>query len=324
MIYVGNPHKMFRARRSRLEASPLLSSQAAYHPQNGWYLMSPLLSSLDVNDFFPVGQYLERGEYNPNILDEGTEWVRLEDNLTDDQRGQEVVRCGTIYSIAQQLELLGLQDLAFRKLKALAKQEPYYPFAILCVTDAVFECGSENLREYLMQYLATHYWDIMLAQTQRFAEVMKADDELSQGVFRLLSGVAPVKWTDAKVEGEQVVKEEKKGNSADEDDESNPHMPTSSAMTHQSVGTNESETEPQVDERVGSRPKSPTDLGLGVKADTFFESITDTGLDIKAEPGLDMADEEMIRMALRESDKEATEEQITQMIREQSRIFKAF
>ena len=101
--------------------------------------MSPMLSNLNVDDFLPVGQYLERGEYDSNILDEGTEYVRLEMELIEPERGAEVVRCATIYSIAQIFELPGLQTLAFRKLKALAKLEPHQPFAILCVVDLGFE-----------------------------------------------------------------------------------------------------------------------------------------------------------------------------------------
>ena len=211
VIYVGNPHKRFRGNRSAIDASSLLSSLAIYHPEDGWYVMSPMLSNLDPNDFYPVGQYLERGEYDPNLLDENTEWVRFERELTSYARSQEVVRCGTIYLIAQRLELPGLQALAFRKLKVLAKHESYQPLAILCVIEVVFASGKEDLRQYLVHYLADNYWDIVLAETKKAAEVMQKNDELAKGVFGLLCGFAGFEWADDKIEEEQETKGEDKG-----------------------------------------------------------------------------------------------------------------
>ncbi|KAL2043924.1 hypothetical protein N7G274_003444 [Stereocaulon virgatum] len=157
MIYVDNPHKKFNVKRSGLEASPLLKTLLAHSPEVGWYIMSRLLSTLKENEFFPVDQYLERSEYDPIIVDEGTAYVRLAIELTGAERGGEAVRSATIYSVAQMLELSGLQDLAFRKLKALATSEPHQPFAILCIVETVLDQADEDLRQYLVQYLADHY-----------------------------------------------------------------------------------------------------------------------------------------------------------------------
>lgn len=150
--------------------------------------MSPFLSGLKKDEFHPVGEYLERGEYNPNILDEGTEYVRLAIEMTEAERGEEAVRSATIDSIAQLLELPGLQDLAFRKLKALATWDPHQAFAILCVVESNFEKAADDLRQYLVQYLADHYWELVLAETVKMAEVMRGIMSLEKGVFRLLAG----------------------------------------------------------------------------------------------------------------------------------------
>ncbi len=317
MIYVGNPHKKFRARRSGLDASPLLSSLATYHPQNGWYLMSPLLSSLDSHDFFPVGQYLERGEYNPNILDEGTEWVRLEDDMNHQQHGQEVVRCGTIYSLAQTLELPGLQDLAFRKLKALAKQESYHPLAILCVVDVVFESGDEDIRDYLVHYLADNYWNIVLAEAKKCAEVMQADHELSKGVFGLLSGIPQLKWTDTKIEDEAQVKDEGKTGSTEEANQEL-STPTSSTSTTQTFRYDEGKAEPGVEGKVDSELEVIADLGLGGRADSEVRGEAGSGLDQPAEPELVLTEEE--KKWMREDDEVATEEVITKTTQQRSQF----
>ena len=199
-------------RRNGLDASPLLSKMVCYDPDNGSYIMSPALSKLDKVNFMPVGQYLERGEYDPNILDEGTEWVRLEMNVSGQDASEEVMRCAIIYDIARTLELPGLQDLAFRKLKALAKNEPHQPFAILCVVDHVFRDAKPDMRQYLVDYLAEHLWNLVRQENKKVAEVMEADEDLSKRVFGLLAGPPEGEVKDeseGKVKVEKLLSEDK-------------------------------------------------------------------------------------------------------------------
>ena len=167
--------------------------------------MAPILSQRNKIDFFPVGQYLERGEYDPNILDEGTDWVRLVTNVSGQDAGKEVIRCATIYDIAGKLEIAGLHDLVFRKLKALAKNEPHQPSAILCAVDIVFKNARPNMRQYLVEYLAEQFWNLMTEESQHLAGVMKGDDELRKKVCGLLAGPPEI---EVKNEAEEKMKEE--------------------------------------------------------------------------------------------------------------------
>ena len=192
--------------RSGLDASPFLSKMVGHHPDHGWYVMSPALSALNKVEFMPIGQYIERGEYDPNILDEGTEWVRLETNVSGQDAGEEVIRCGIIYDIARTLELPGLQDLAFRKLKALAKNEPHQAFAILCLVARVFKDALPDMRQYLVEYLAEQFWNMMKQENGKLAEVMEADEDLQKRVFGLKAGQPQA---EVKHEAEGKMKDEK-------------------------------------------------------------------------------------------------------------------
>ena len=325
MIYVDNPHKKFRVKRSGLNASPLLSSLVAQNPENGWYLMSPMLSDLNADDFLPIGQYLERGEYDPNILDEGTEWVRLEKDLAGPERGAEVIRCATIYSTAQMLQLPGLQALAFRKLEALAKWEPHQPFAILCVVDLVFEKGNDDLRQYLMQYLAKHYWDLILAETVKISEMMQANKKLAWGVHGLLSkqaGAETAMEVDQEVKKEnetENAKVEQEGSFLSEDTakEDNPDKEKVLAEEAKEMKIRE-----ELQKKIGNETRV---FEEGKKA--AVEDEKDDGFekgDKEIEEGISQTEQEMVMMALRESDKEATEEDLTRMMEEQSKFFEAY
>ena len=177
---------MFKVKRRGLDASPLLSKLLTHHPENGWYIMSPLLSSLDADDFQPIGEFIDRREYHPNILDDGTVHVRLEGDLSPEMLRHQVARCGTVYRVAQMLEMPGLQDLAARKLKALAPH--HQALEILTVIDLVFATGGPEMRGYLTRHVADHFWNLVVAETERMVEVMSANRALAEGVFGMLSG----------------------------------------------------------------------------------------------------------------------------------------
>lgn len=167
--------------------------------------MSPTLAELDKDKFLPVGQYLERREYDPNIVDEGTEWVRLETTVgVQEDASEETIRSGIIYDTARTLELPGLQDLAFRKLKTLARNEPHQPFAILEVVDHVFKAAEPDMKKYLVKYLAEHFWNFVMAENKKFTDVMEADEVLAKRVFGLRAGLSEAEVKDKEDEEMKV------------------------------------------------------------------------------------------------------------------------
>ena len=213
-IYVDDPFRKFQIIRSAIDTSPFLSKRVSGSQEEGWYLMAPVLTSIKVEDFRPVTDYLERREYVPQLLDDGTDWVRFEWQLTPSEGDKEVVRCATIYRTAQDLELPGLQDLAFRKLKALGKFDPYTALPFLNVVELIFGRADGDVREYLATYLAEHFWEIMMKEAKTLADIMQRDRELHQAVFRLMSGLPMTEVRSAKIEDLEDgagVKEEKEG-----------------------------------------------------------------------------------------------------------------
>ncbi len=300
MIYVDNPHKLFKVRRSGLDASPLLSKLLTHHPENGWYIMSPQLSSLDAENFRPIGEYIDRREYHPNILDDHTPHVRLEGDLNPEMLRHEVVRCGTIYQVAQMLEMPGLQDLVFRKLKALTPH--YRALEMLTVIELLFDIGSPEIRQYLTQHVADHYWTLVLAETVKTVEVMKANTELMRGVFGKLSGKDDdeIKVETVKEEGKEGAKKEEglgEESKKEEVDEANNEAKGDDAKEEGMVDGDKEGAGNQVN---NANTKEKTD-----------EAITQT-------------EEEMVKMALRRSDCEQTEEDWVQLVQKQSDLFEAF
>ena len=183
---------VIRITRSKLSASPKLQDLLHRDSESGWFVMSPLLSSMTKVEFEPIAHFLQRQEYSPNLLDDGTDYVRLERPFTSEELGQEIERSGMIHSNAQQFKIEALQNLSFRKLKVLAtSDEPFPLISILNVIQEVFEVASAELRQFLIQYLAQSFWEFVDLETQKTKEVMQQMKTLAKGVHAILAGQAP-------------------------------------------------------------------------------------------------------------------------------------
>ena len=188
VIYVGNPHEEFRTKKSSLEASPLLSRLMNFNDKIGFYVMAPVLSSLSAKDFGPVIEYLDRNEYEPTLFS-GHGWEIFGPAVVDleERRNQETLRCGIVHSIAQQIELPGLQSLAFRKLKA---SQPYPAFEFLSVLRLMFrEETSEidGLRLFIVQYLADHFRELLEQETTKVLDLIDENAGLARDMFLKLA-----------------------------------------------------------------------------------------------------------------------------------------
>ena len=306
-IYVGNPHKIFKVRRSGLDASPLLSSLLRHRPEDGGYIMSPMLSRLEADDFKPIDEYIERREYDPNIVNDGTVHVRLEGGLDPEMLGDQIVRCGTIYELAKKLEMAGLQDLAFRKLKAL---EPHFePLQILTVVEVLFDIGSPGIRQYLTQYVANHYYRLVLAETEKIVEIMCTKEDLAKGVFEKLSG----KQNEIKKEN---MKEEEKPGVADEIKGGETASEPSKDLDETRKRKNAEETNPaaKLDDANKEGSMAEEDNGEGGSQPNQNED---------SDAAVSQRERDMIRMAIRRSDEEQTKKDWV-LVREGSDHFEAF
>ncbi len=321
MIYVDNPHKIFKVRRSGLDASPLLSRLLTHHPENGWYIMSPKLSSLDAENFRPIVEYIDRREYHPNILDDHTPHVRLEGDLSPEMLRHEVVRCGTIYQVAQMLEMPGLQDLVFRKLKALTPV--YEALEMLTVIELLFDIGSPEIRQYLTQHVADHYWTLVLAETEKTVEVMTTNKELMRGVFGKLSGKeddGEIKVETVKEEGKEgAKKEEGLGGESKKEEVDEANSEAKGDVAKEGSMVDEANNEANGD---GAKEGSMVDgdkEGAGNRANNASTNTKE-----KTDEAITQTEEEMVKMALRRSDCEQTEEDWVQLVQKQSDLFEAF
>ena len=252
--------------------------------------MSPMLSLLEAKEFRPISEYIERREYYPNILDDGTVHVRLEGGLNPEMLGYQIVRCGTIYKLAKELEMPGLQDLAFRKLKAL---EPHFePLQILTVVEVLFGICSPGIRQYLTQYIANHFYSLVLAETKKTVDIMFTNEDLAKGVFEKLSG------KENEIKKESVKKEEKAG-VADETEEGENISEVSKDLdeTHRMKNAEWRNPAAKLDDANKERSMVEEDNGERGSQPNKNED-TDTAV-IQTE-------RDMIRMALRRSNEEQT------------------
>lgn len=194
-VYVGNPHRIFHINCQSLKESNLLF-QSMKRDSDGWYLMNPRLSDIDVNEFSSVAEYLDHLEFKPNLLDEGTNFARLENISSQPQRSETIVQCGVLYNLAKKLELAGLQSLCFRKFKALGTLPPRELLLVLRLVFLTDPLTTEPAHDYLIDYVADHYYQVWKAESTGLLGVLMEHPQLAKAVHRRLAGFSEVKEDD--------------------------------------------------------------------------------------------------------------------------------
>ena len=202
-IYIGNPYKIFPVKLSSLQQSPLL--QGSLKSQgNEFYIMNPILSDLDAQQFVSIAEYLNHSEYSPKLLERGTIDERLENVSSKKMRSDVLVQCGLLYKLAGKLQLPQMQDLCFQKLKAI--KNPPVP-ELLTVVRLLFPNGhnaDDLIHDYVVSYFSEHYYEIWEAESDEFLAVLKEYRGLARSVHERM-GRAPK----VKVEVTEIKKKDK-------------------------------------------------------------------------------------------------------------------
>ncbi|MCJ1385629.1 hypothetical protein MMC17_008752 [Xylographa soralifera] len=205
-IFIGNPHRDFIVKRIGLEQSALLRDSIKYQSGEA-YIMSPVLADLLPDDFESVAEYLDHGEYKPNLLNEGSDYARLE-NVEDnpDQKFEAILQCGQLYTTSGRLELPGLQDLVIRKFKTL---RPYAAEDFLLITKLFYCFGQpadRGLHDFIVNYAAEHFYKLWDKASKTFKELLEFHTSLARDIFRELVGLP--KEEEVEIKAEAVGEEE--------------------------------------------------------------------------------------------------------------------
>ncbi|KAL8767806.1 MAG: hypothetical protein Q9209_005800 [Squamulea sp. 1 TL-2023] len=187
-IYVDNPHVIYTIKSNRLnETSPVLASQI-HSSKDGLYIMTPWLSAISATDFRPIAEFIESGEYHPYIIDAGTDSAHLAGLCNIQDQKIEVLKCGVVHTIAHQFDMPKLQALVISKLKTL---QPYPAEELIAMTELAFGSGlgkEDGLDELVVNYIVDKYFELSMAATARFNQLLSANDTLKNQVFAKLAG----------------------------------------------------------------------------------------------------------------------------------------
>ncbi|MCJ1431442.1 hypothetical protein MMC27_000795 [Xylographa pallens] len=186
-IFVGNPHRDFIIKRIGVEQSALLRDIIKYQSGEA-YIMSPVLADLLPAHFESVAEYLDHGEYKPNLLDEDSDYARLEKVETADQSFEAIMQCGQLYNMSGRLELPGLQNLVVRKFKAL---RPYSAEDFLLITKLFYCFGQpsdKSLHDFIVKYAVDHFYELWNAASKTFMDLLEFHASLARDIFKELGG----------------------------------------------------------------------------------------------------------------------------------------
>ncbi|KAL8998088.1 MAG: hypothetical protein Q9169_002781 [Polycauliona sp. 2 TL-2023] len=187
-IYIGNPYVVYSVKAIRLnEASPVLASYCQCS-KGDQYIWSPWLSTISADDFRPVAEFVESGEYHPYIIDAGTERAHLTGISNVQDKEVEILKCGVIYTLACQFEMPKLQALVISKLKTL---EPYPAEEFIAMSNLAFGSDlneEDGLDKLIVSYIADNFFDLVAQATQSFNKLLTANGNLMTQVCAMKAG----------------------------------------------------------------------------------------------------------------------------------------
>ena len=176
-------------KKNGLQESAILSALMLYHPDEGYYITDPTLTSIDSIQFAPVVEYLNTTEYYPLLLDYGTEYARLQGVESLEDRNFAISQCATVYALSAQFELPLLRQLAFRKFKVLASYPPEELLETIVRMFAATDPPEDEVCNYFTDYVMENFYELMESAPTSFAAIMHSVPRISGRVYAQMAAV---------------------------------------------------------------------------------------------------------------------------------------
>ena len=175
-------------RKSGITESHYLVSMLK-HENGEACIMSLVLSNLQPANFTSIAEYLDHSEYKPNLLDEGTDYARLEKVETLEQSSEAIYKCAVLYGMGHELQLPALQDLVLRKVRVL---QPYAADDFVILAKLVYRFGrvaDKSFHGFMVDYAAEHFFEFWQEESEAFAELLQENKVLARDIFERLADV---------------------------------------------------------------------------------------------------------------------------------------
>lgn len=195
-IHISKSRIPFQVPYSSLTDRLLLLDLKVWDPKQGWTISRPLFDTINPDHFRPVAEYLNRGDYAPDLVGRDTAAAHLVGVKTKEQKAAELIRCGVIFNIARDLQLSDLIELVVKKMKLL---RPWPPLELTMVLTWVLEDAStgfeadDELRSLLEEYMADNFWEFVQAQTSNLSRTMNGHPDFQAAVMARVAENAKAK-----------------------------------------------------------------------------------------------------------------------------------
>lgn len=139
---VGKENAKFRVPVTRALSNAYIIEDTVEDNILGAVVTGARWSRLTADAFRPIYQYLKHGDYRPYI--KKGQLVGLSDSSDDHAR--EIVRCGSIFNLARELQLEELVGIICQKFMLLKKQ----PLAVMVATRIMYRADQDVTRNELL------------------------------------------------------------------------------------------------------------------------------------------------------------------------------
>lgn len=181
ILYLDDPPTKVRITREAALRIPYLVRNLATDPDTAQTVVSgEVLSNLTVDEFLPIAQFLESGEYDPELLE--TKPPHLKGVRSEGQHEAAALAAGALWNRAKDLEFTDMMVLVKRKIEA---QWPLAPDVLLMFTRLVFfteikESRVEmELRDLVKRDIGARFFELLECESLALARLLRAEPEIT-------------------------------------------------------------------------------------------------------------------------------------------------
>lgn len=188
-IFVGKEFTPFSASVLAVRRCKFLESAKRFDNDLRSHINLYEESDIQREDFAPIGEYLQRKDFTPRLIDSDTR-PRIEKVILPEEKDDAAKRIAMTYRTASKIQFADVQLLCVDKLKVLYPLSPQNLLIVVMIINKseAWGCDAEvEVREWLVDHLVQHFWSLVEFEHKNLMKVMMDNETLSQSVFQKLA-----------------------------------------------------------------------------------------------------------------------------------------
>ena len=188
-IFVGADQTPFMVSKEGVGACDFLANRVSFTEELKTHIELDEHSDITAKEFFPLADYLDKGDFEPRLINKGNLLLRLDGVFLPKERDSAAIAVSKVFLNAAKLWYETLQQLCVDKLKALYPLSLDALLTVLMIVSRADTHGSEageELKDWLTDHIAEFFWSLVEGKGPTFKRLMYENPETRRRVLEKL------------------------------------------------------------------------------------------------------------------------------------------